>query len=63
MSIAELLAEGRDVITIEEAAAVLGIGRGGAYAAARAGQIPVLQLGRRYLVPVRRLAALLGVDE
>lgn len=37
--------------TIDEVAVKLGIGRNTAYAAARAGQIPVLKIGKRLLVP------------
>jgi len=39
------------VYTIEEAAELLKIGRSGAYEAARRGDIPVLRIGRRWLVP------------
>lgn len=42
---------GRETLTVEEAARCLGIGRSGAYAAARAGEIPVIRVGRRLLVP------------
>ena len=59
LTIAELLT--RDVCTVEEAAEVLGVSRGSAYAAVRAGEIPALHVGARWLIPVRRLAALLGV--
>jgi excisionase family DNA binding protein len=52
----------RATITIEEAAAVLGVSRGVAYESARCGQLPVLTLGRRRLVPVPKLLALLGAD-
>jgi excisionase family DNA binding protein len=38
-------------MTIDETAAELGISRSGAYAAARTGQIPVVRVGRRLLVP------------
>jgi excisionase family DNA binding protein len=38
-------------MTVEEAAAYLGIARGSAYAAARAGQLPVVRIGRRLVVP------------
>ncbi len=41
----------RDVLTIEEAAQRLGIARGSAYEAARRGEIPVIRIGRRLLVP------------
>jgi hypothetical protein len=50
-------------IDVPTAGRLLGIGRDAAYAAAAAGQIPVLKLGgRRLRVPVPRLLALLGVD-
>ena len=39
------------VYTISEAGALLGLGRSGAYEAARRGDIPVLKIGRRWLVP------------
>ena len=41
----------RDVLTVEEAAQRLGIGRGSAYEAARRGEIPIIRIGRRILVP------------
>jgi excisionase family DNA binding protein len=50
----------RSTITVEEAASVLGIGRASAYAAASAGDLPVIRLGRRLLVPVGALRRLLG---
>ena len=40
----------RLVYTIEEAGFLLGLGRSGAYEAARRGDIPVLRIGRRWLV-------------
>jgi excisionase family DNA binding protein len=46
-------------MTVEEAARVLGISRGTAYKAARAGQIPTLRLGNRLLVPRPALNRLL----
>lgn len=45
--------------SIEEAAKVLGIGRTAAYEAARQGQIPILQIGGRKLVPVAALERML----
>ena len=39
------------VYTIEEAAELLKIGRSGAYEPAWRGDIPVLRIGRRWLVP------------
>jgi len=60
-------AEGRRTLTVEEAARVLGVGRGTAYEAARVGTIPTVRVGRRLLVPVdaldRLLAAGAGRDD
>jgi excisionase family DNA binding protein len=47
--------------TVEQAAELLGVGRNTAYDAARKGDLPVLRIGRRLVVPAARLAALLGV--
>jgi excisionase family DNA binding protein len=41
----------RQTLTVEEAARVLGIGRSAAYLAARRGDLPVIRIGRRYVVP------------
>jgi len=51
---------GRATLTVEEAGLFLGIGRSAAYEAVRRGEIPHLRIGRRLLVPVPRLLALLG---
>jgi excisionase family DNA binding protein len=40
-----------DVMTIEEAAARLSIGKNQAYAAVQAGKIPALRFGHRWLIP------------
>ena len=53
----------RYTCSIEEAAAVLGIGRSTAYAAARDGSLPTLRLSHRLLVPTARLLAMVGVEE
>jgi len=45
------MSEGRLVVTVTEAAELLGISRGLAYELARAGQLPSLRLGRRLVVP------------
>ena len=45
--------------TVEEAAQLLGISRNSGYEAVRRGEIPTIRLGRRILVPVSRLEALL----
>jgi hypothetical protein len=49
---------------VETAGSVLGIGRTTAYALARAGvfPVPVLRVGRRYVVAVEGLLAALGAD-
>lgn len=54
---------GRATITVEEAAAILGIGRSAAYEAARRGQLPTRRLGRRLFVPVTAFLRWLGDDE
>lgn len=46
--------------TVEEAARIIGIGRSAAYKAANAGEIPTIRIGRKLLVPVRRLEQMLG---
>jgi excisionase family DNA binding protein len=49
---------------VEEAAALLGIGRGLAYELARRGELPgVIRLGRRYVVSVPSLLGALGASE
>jgi len=52
----------RLTLTVEQAAKVLGIGRSTAYELVHTGDIPSLRLGRRIVVPVARLAALLGTS-
>jgi excisionase family DNA binding protein len=54
--------ETRKTITVEEAAVLLGIGRGTAYEAARRGELPTLRFGRRLLVPLAALDQLLGAE-
>ena len=44
---------------IQEAAHALGVSRGLAYEMARTGQLPVLRLGRRMVVPRAQLEAML----
>jgi excisionase family DNA binding protein len=53
-------------VTVEEAGELLGISRALAYELVRRGELPSLHLGRRIVVPVRRLRAMLdgdGADE
>ncbi len=53
--------EGRLTISVEEAAALLGLGRTAAYEAARRGELPTRRLGRRIVVPVPLLLEWLGI--
>jgi excisionase family DNA binding protein len=43
------------VLTVEEAGVLLGISRPHAYKLAREGQLPILRLGRRMVVPKKAL--------
>jgi excisionase family DNA binding protein len=47
-------------ISVPEAGRRLGIGRNAAYDAARRGELPVLRLGRRLVVPLAALDRKLG---
>jgi len=49
----------KQTITVEEAAKVLGIGRGLAYEMARTGRLPTIRFGRRLVVPLRAVERLL----
>ena len=51
------------ILTVEQTAKVLGISRGLAFMAVRAGEIPSIRIGRRILVPRDRLRKMLGLDE
>jgi excisionase family DNA binding protein len=53
----------RRTYTIDEAAALLGIGRNSAYEAARRGDIPTILVGKRKLVPRARFDKLLDGDD
>lgn len=53
----------RPTITVEEAGRILGISRESAYNAANNGELPVLRVGRRLLVPTARLRQMLGLDD
>lgn len=53
----------RATLTVEQAASVLGIGRSAGYLGASRGEIPTIRVGRRLLVPVGQLRALLGENE
>ena len=49
----------RKTMTITEASEVLGVSRNKAYEAARRGQIPVIRIGKRLLVPRAALERML----
>ncbi len=49
----------KTTLNVDEVAVVVGIGRSAAYEAVRVGQIPSIRIGRRILVPVSALRALL----
>ena len=55
----EAMPDGRLAMSVEEAGALLGISRSLAYAAARDGRLPTVRFGRRLLVPVQQLEAIL----
>jgi excisionase family DNA binding protein len=52
----------RRTVSVEEAARMLGISRGAAYAYANTGRIPTIRLGKRLLVPSAALEKLLQGD-
>jgi excisionase family DNA binding protein len=52
----------RPTLTVDEAAAFLGVSRCTAYLAANSGQLPTLRIGRRLLVPTAALLRLLQLD-
>jgi excisionase family DNA binding protein len=52
----------RLVLTVAEAGALLGISRTFAYELVARGELPVIRLGRRRLVPKRALLELVGID-
>ena len=45
--------------SVEEAAKILGISRNTAYAAVQSGQLPIVKIGRRFLVPRAALERML----
>jgi hypothetical protein len=50
------------VTTVPKAGALLGLGRHASYEAAKTGDLPVLRIRRRLLVPVRKLEAMLELE-
>lgn len=56
--------KGRPTIRVwPEAGQLLGISKDAAYKAAAAGEIPVIRVGRRLLVPTAELLRMLGVSD
>lgn len=53
---------GAKTISIEEAAAWLGISRNGAYEAVKRGEIPTIKIGRLLKVPVVPFERMLGIE-
>ncbi len=53
----------RLTITVEEAAAHLGISRNSAYEAVRRGEIPSVRIGGRIVIPRRRFLDWLGAGD
>ena len=49
--------------TVEETAKILGIGRNSAYEAVARGEIPVIRVGKRLLVPKAALEKLLNCNQ
>ena len=54
--------EQKSTLTVEEAARLLGISRGIAFQAVRRGDIPSIRIGRRILIPIARLHAMLDTE-
>jgi excisionase family DNA binding protein len=52
----------RETYSVEEAGAVVGIGRSAAYQAVKSGELPSVKIGKRLLVPKRALERLLEGD-
>jgi len=52
--------EGKLTLSVEEAAKLLGIGRNLCYDRVKTGEIPVIKIGKRLLIPVAALEKLLA---
>lgn len=50
----------RATVSVEQAGRIVGVGRSAAYTAVSSGDLPVIRVGRKLLVPVCRLRQLLG---
>ena len=53
--------EGRPTLTVEEAGEILGLSRWAAYEAANKGQLPVIRIGRRFIVARHALEKMLDI--
>jgi excisionase family DNA binding protein len=62
VSSSALMGDDRLVLTVAEAGELLGISRAFAYELVARGELPVIRLGRRVVVPKVALLALVGVD-
>jgi excisionase family DNA binding protein len=54
------MSDTRLTLNVSEAGALLGVSRGTAYSLAKSGQIPVVRLGKRMLVPRAQFERLLA---
>jgi len=54
------MAEERQTLSVIETAKILGIGRNLCYSRLKNGEIPVIRIGRRYVVPKKALEKLLS---
>ncbi len=52
--------DGRSTFTVDETAEIFGLSRCSAYAAVKKGEIPVVWIGRRCIVPRRALEKMLS---
>ena len=50
-------------LTVDEAAKILGVGRNSAYQAIARGELPVIRVGKRLLVPKAALEKLLSCNQ
>ena len=50
-------------LTVDEAARILGVGRNSAYQAIARGELPVIRVGKRLLVPKAALEKLLNCNQ
>lgn len=53
----------RETYSVDEAAKLLGIGRVNAYRAVKRGEIPVIRIGRKILVPKAGINRMLGKEQ